>query len=57
MNYDFLTKQIDFNVVKIDNNKVNNKLLSIIDGFNDNNVNNLNKSRNILNEILGAYEG
>tara|TARA_B110000259_G_scaffold77462_1_gene90818 strand:+ start:641 stop:2320 length:1680 start_codon:yes stop_codon:yes gene_type:complete len=57
LDYNFLTKQINFNNVKIDNKEVNDKLLRIIDGLNDNNINNLNKSRGILNELFEAYDG
>ena len=57
IDYDFLTKQIDFNNVKIDNNEVNDSLLRIIDRLNDNNINNLIKSRVIINELFEAYDG
>jgi len=57
IDYDFLTKQIDFNNVKIDNNEVNDKLLRIIDRLNDNNINNLIKSRVIINELFETYDG
>ena len=57
LNYDFLTKEIQFNDVKIDNNEVSDQLLNIIGGFNDNNFNNLNNSRRLLNKILNSYEG
>jgi hypothetical protein len=57
LDYDFLTNQIKFNNVKIDNNKVSNNILRIIDNFNNNNLNNFNKSRRLLNEILSIYAG
>ena len=57
LDYDFFTNEIEFNNVKIDNNEVNDNLLTIIDSFKDNNINNLNKSRRLLNELFKAYEG
>jgi len=57
LDYDFLENQIKFNNVKIDNNNINDQLLTIIDGFSDNELNNLNKSRKLINEILKNYEG
>ena len=57
LDYDFLENQIKFNNVKIDNNNINDQLLTIIDGFGDNELNNLNKSRKLINEILKNYEG
>ena len=33
------------------------ELLRIVEGFNDNNLNNLNKSRRLLNKFFDAYEG
>ena len=55
--YDFLKKKIKFNSVKIDNIDVDTQFLRIIDGFNDNALNNLNKSRRLLNDLLKAYDG
>ena len=57
LDYDFLNKQIEFNNIRVDNNEVSDQLLSIIEGFNDNNLNNLNKSRRLLNKFLDNYEG
>ena len=57
MTYDFLGNVIEFNKVKIDKKEVNSELLKIIEGFNDNNFNNLNKSRRLLNELFETYEG
>ena len=57
LDYDFLNNRIKFNNVKIDNNKVNDKLLTIIDDFNDNNSNNLINSRRLLNKLFDVYEG
>ena len=55
--YDFLSNQIKFNFVKVDGNKVSEQFLTIIDGFNDNNLNNLTKSRRLINELFNIYEG
>ena len=58
LDYNFSTNQIEFNNIKIDNRELSDKLLSITDGFNDNNDNNFNKSRRLINELLFAfYEG
>jgi len=57
IDYDFLNNEIKFNNVKIDNNKTSDQFMSIIDGFKDNNLNNLIKSRRLLNELIDAYEG
>ena len=55
--YDLLGNEIEFNKVKIDKKEVNSELLKIIEGFNDNNFNNLTKSRKLLNELIDFYEG
>ena len=57
LDYDFLNNQFKFNNVKIDNNKVDDKLLTIINDFNDNNSNNLINSRRLLNKLFDVYEG
>ena len=57
LDYDFLSNQIKFNYVKVDDNKVSEQFLRIIDGFNDNNLNNLTKSRRLINELFNIYEG
>ena len=57
LDYDILANQIRFNNVKIDNREVSSQLLTIIEDFTDNNQNNSNKSRRLLNEALKAYEG
>ena len=57
LDYDFSSNQIKFNKVKIDNNEVSDQFLRIIEDFNDNTSNNLNKTRRLLNELLSAYEG
>ena len=55
--YNFLSNEIKFSNLKIDNNAVSSQLLSIINEFNNNDLNNLNKSRRILNDLFGAYAG
>ena len=55
--YDFLGNEIAFKNIKIDDNKVSDQFYNIAEGFNDNNSNNLTKSRRLLNELIGIYEG
>ena len=55
--YDFLSNEIAFQNIKIDENKVSDQFYNIAEGFNDNNSNNLTKSRRLLNELIGLYEG
>ena len=57
LEYDLLSKQIKFDNFKIENNEVNNEFLIMIEGLNDNNNNNWNKSRRLLNSLLEIYEG
>ena len=57
LDYNLLTNQIKFNNIEIDNKEFNNRLLRIIEGFEDNNLNNLNKSRRLINELLKVYAG
>ena len=55
--YNFLNNEILFKNIKIDDNKVSDQFHNIAEGFNDNNSNNLTKSRRLLNELIGLYEG
>ena len=55
--YDFLINQIEFKNIKINGNEVNDQFLNIVEGFNDNNSNNLTKSRRLLNKLIYLYEG
>ena len=55
--YDFLSNQIEFKNIKINNNDVNSQFMNIVEGFIDNNSNNLTKSRKLLNELINLYEG
>ena len=57
LDYDFSNNLIKFNNVKIDNNKVGDQILNIIEEFEDNNLNNKVKTKRLLNNILDAYEG
>ena len=57
LDYDFSNNEIKFNKVKIDNRELGDQFLNIIEGFNDNNSNNLIKTRRLLNKLLDIYEG
>ena len=57
LDYNLSNNQIKFNNIKIDNKDFNDKLLNIMADFSDNNLNNLNKTRRLINELLNAYEG
>ena len=57
LNYNFFNNQIEFDNVKIDDKDVNIELLRIIEGFKNNDLNNFNKSRRLLNELLKVYAG
>tara|TARA_B110000305_G_scaffold214861_1_gene251917 strand:+ start:541 stop:2025 length:1485 start_codon:yes stop_codon:yes gene_type:complete len=57
LEYDFLSRQIKFNNIVVDNNKVSDQFFTVIEGFNDNSSNNLTKSRRLLNDLLSIYEG
>ena len=55
--YNFLSNQIEFKNIKIDNNEVSDQFQNIVEGFIDNNSNNLINSRRLLNELIDLYEG
>ena len=55
--YDFLTNEIKFKDIKINNNEVSVQFQNIVEGFTDNNSNNLTKTRRLLNKLLNLYEG
>ena len=57
LDYDFLSKEINFNNIKIENQQVNDELLRVIEGFNDNILSNWNKNKRLLNIIFETYEG
>jgi len=53
--YDFLSNEIVFKDIKIDDNEVSDQFMNIVEGFIDNNSNNLIKSRKLLNELINLY--
>jgi hypothetical protein len=55
--YDFVSNQIEFDNIKIDNNEVSDQFQNVVEGLANNNSNNLNKSRRLLNELINLYEG
>ena len=55
--YDFLSNEIEFKNIKIDDNDVSSAFNNIAEGFIDINSNNLNKSRRLLNELINLYAG
>ena len=57
MIYDFLSNEIAFKNIKIDDNEVSDQFLNIVESFNDINSNNLTKSRRLLNKLIALYEG
>ena len=57
LNYYFSSNEIKFNNIKIDNNEVSDQFFNIAEGFMDNNLNNLIKTRRLINELLSVYEG
>ena len=57
LDYSFLDNKIKFNKIEVDNNEVSDQFLTIIDGFSENDFNNLNKSRVLINKLFQDYEG
>ena len=55
--YDFLSNEIVFKNIRIDENKVSDQFYNIAEGFIDINSNNLTKSRRLLNELISLYVG
>jgi hypothetical protein len=55
--YDFLSNEIAFKNIMIDGKKVSDQFYNVAEGFNDNDSNNLTKSRRLLNELIGLYAG
>jgi len=55
--YDFLSNQIELKNIKINDNDVSSQFNNIAEGFNDNDSNNLIKSRKLLNELINLYDG
>jgi len=57
LDYNFLSREVNFNNIKIDNKEIDDELYRIIDGFNDKGLKNWNKSKRILNNFFEIYEG
>ena len=57
LNYDFLGNEIKFNSIKVDNSDMSDQFLYIMDEFNDNNLNNMIKSRRLINKLFDVYDG
>jgi len=57
LDYNFLTKKINFNNIKIDSKKIDDELLRFIESFEDNDLKNWNKSKRLLNAFFEIYEG
>jgi hypothetical protein len=57
LDYNFLTNEVDFHNLKINNKKVNDELLRILQVFNGNQLDNFNKNKRLLNSLFKAYEG
>ena len=55
--YDFLSNEIEFKNIKINDNDVSSQFNNTVEGFIDINSNNLNKSRRLLNELINLYAG
>jgi hypothetical protein len=55
--YDFLSNEIVFQNINIDDNKVSEQFYNIVKSFSDTSSNNLTKSRRLLNELISLYEG
>ena len=57
LNYNFLSKQIDVNKIKINGADSNNEAIKIFDDFNNMTDFNLHKARRILNKFFSVYSG
>ncbi len=55
--YDFLSNQVEFKNIKINDNDVSSQFNNIAESFIDINSNNLTKSRKLLNELINLYAG
>ena len=55
--YDFLSNQIEFKDIKVNDQEVSRQFQNIVSGFADNNSNSLTKSRRLLNQLIDLYEG
>ena len=53
-----LIEKLDLSIDKMfDNKQLNDQSMNIIDSFSNNDLNNLIKTRRLLNKILSVYEG
>ena len=57
INYDFLSNDIKFNDIKIDNKELSDHFMNVVEGFSDMNSNNLIKTKRLLNKLFSIYEG
>ena len=57
LEYDFLSDQIKFNKIKIDNNELSDQFLNTVQEFKYINFNNLFKTKRFINKLLNDYEG
>ena len=57
IDYYFIDNTIKFNNIMIDNNKLSEQSMNILEGLYDNNTNNLVKTKRLLNELFSSYEG
>ena len=55
--YDFLSNQIEFKNIKVNNNEVSDQFNHVVEGLGNNNSNNLTKSRRLINKLINLYEG
>ena len=57
LDYNFMSNEIEFNRVTIDNIKVSDQFLTILETFDNNNTINTVKIRRLLNKLINIYEG
>ena len=57
LDYNFLTNKIKFNNIKVDNNKVSDQFINAVEAFSDNDLNNIVKSRRLINKLFDIYDG
>ena len=57
LEYDFLSDQIKFNKIKIDNNELSDQFLNTAQELKGINFNNLFKTKRFINKLLNDYEG
>ena len=57
LEYDFLSDQIKFNKIKIDNNELSDQFLNTAQELKGINFNNLFKTKRFINKLLNVYEG